>query len=76
MQGVAPCPICGNSCAPSRCAELWASLRNGFFRGGGGQSHSHDEEDEKVDSVIIPKMVTHDNKEDFVLKDERLFDLL
>ena len=51
----APCQICNGSCGPRRCAELWAPLRDGFFKGGGGGGgHSHDDDDEKVD--VLPKV--------------------
>ena len=68
----APCQICNGSCGPSRCAELWAPLKDGFFKGGGGGGgHSHDDDDEKVD--MLPKVFggVVVIKEDFDLTKER-----
>ena len=66
------CQICNGSCGPSRCAELWAPLRNGFFKGGGGGGgHSHDDDDEKVDNVQGAAISVIVIKEDFDLTKER-----
>ena len=50
------CMICGHGGhTVTRCPELVAPLRDGFYRGGGnGGGHSHDEDDEKVINENTP----------------------
>lgn len=68
----ASCQICNGPCGPSRCVELWAPLRDGFFKGGGGGGgHSHDDDDEKVDMVPTVFGAVIKIEEDFDLTNER-----
>jgi hypothetical protein len=45
------CSLCkGQGHKSARCPELHEPLINDFYRGGGGASHSHDEEDAAISS--------------------------
>jgi hypothetical protein len=50
MSDASKCCVCGEQGhTGARCPELYAPLREGFYKGGGGGGgHSHDD-DEKVD---------------------------
>ncbi len=56
------CSLCSDAHATSRCPELWNPLKEGFFEGGGSQGgHSHDDDDEKVDSVGLRENRSQDS---------------
>ena len=59
--GQIPCTICqqGGHRA-SKCPELTAPLRPGFFAPSGGGGHSHDDDDEKLQQRQQKKKQTLD----------------